>query len=385
MTTSRLRFSTDDSLVLLHNYGLHVLLGGRNAVFNVSVAPLHVAHRYEWATSNHDRLECTKKTTSLEFGSVNFICEHGYANATKLPDSRHLCDNYIRTFYLAQRGFVVCGTHGLNPTCANFLEGERSSTASTLWNSDETADPAPGPRRIFAGDGLAPHAPDVIAPFLFSGRYLYTANAPDYSSTELLLMRKDPLKSGTADMLRTGRGESQTDGAQFVKLTENKNEVLAFFSEPPSESEGCGLRRVARIGRVCRDDTGGTGKHQHEWTSFVKSRLDCAIEGKDQDTLYFNQLASVTAGAHFLYGAFRSQLAGLGSSAICAYSRATVSQTMAGAFRNKKANCPRANDTYEHTYIRNNPLLPTKLSTSPLFVHYGSDRFAEILIQENVV
>ncbi|EPB68614.1 sema domain protein [Ancylostoma ceylanicum] len=309
--TSRLRFSTDDSLVLLHNYGLHVLLGGRNAVFNVSVAPLHVEFRYEWATSNHDRSECTKKTTSL-----------------------HLCDNYIRTFYLAQRGFVVCGTHGLNPTCANFLEGERT---------------------------------------------------PDYSSTELLLMRKDPLKVGTSDMLRTGRGESQTDGAQFVKLTENKNEVLAFFSEPPSESEGCGLRRVARIGRVCRDDTGGTGKHQHEWTSFVKSRLDCAIEGKDQDTLYFNQLASVTAGAHFLYGAFRSQLAGLGSSAICAYSRATVSQTMAGAFRNKKANCPRANDTYEHTYIRNNPLLPNKLSTSPLFVHYGSDRFAEILTQENVV
>ncbi|RCN29116.1 sema domain protein [Ancylostoma caninum] len=299
----------------------------------------------------------------------------------------HLCDNYIRTFYLAQRGFVVCGTHGLNPTCANFLEGERSiiSCGGCPWNS---------PRRIFAGDGLAPHAPDVIAPFLFSGRYLYTANAPDYSSTELLLMRKDPLKSGTADMLRTGRGESQTDGAQFVKLTENKNvgisaqtntenrrkeltrrhntidaqrivslnEVLAFFSEPPSESEGCGLRRVARIGRVCRDDTGGTGKHQHEWTSFVKSRLDCAIEGKDQDTLYFNQLASVTAGAHFLYGAFRSQLAGLGSSAICAYSRATVSQTMAGAFRNRKANCPRANDTYEHTYIRNNPLLPTNLA-----------------------
>ncbi|KAK6730318.1 hypothetical protein RB195_007030 [Necator americanus] len=342
--TSRLRFSTDDSLVLLHSYGLYVLLGGRNAVFNVSIAPLSIAFKYDWATSSNDRLECTKKTTSL-----------------------HLCDNFIRTFYLTQTGFVVCGTHGLNPTCANFVEGERS------------------PRRMFAGDGLAPHAPDVIAPFLFSGRYLYTANAPDYSSTELLLMRKDPLKVGTSDMLRTGRGESQTDGAQFVKLTENKNEVLAFFSEPPSESEGCGLRRVARIGRVCRDDTGGTGKHQHEWTSFVKSRLDCAIEGKDQDTLYFNQLASVTTGAHFLYGAFRSQLAGLGSSAVCAYSRATVSQTMASAFRNKKANCPRANDTYEHTYIRNNPLVPTKLSTSPLFVHYGSDRFAEILIQENIV
>uniref|UniRef100_A0A183FY86 Sema domain-containing protein n=1 Tax=Heligmosomoides polygyrus TaxID=6339 RepID=A0A183FY86_HELPZ len=247
---------------------------------------------------------------------------------------QHLCDNYIRTFYQTHSGFVVCGTHGLNPTCANFVERDKP---------------------------------------------------PDYSSSELLLMRKDPLKFGTSDMLRTGRGETQTDGAQFVKLTENKHEVLAFFSEPPTESEGCGLRRVARLGRVCRDDTGGSGKHQHEWTSFVKTRLDCAIEGKDQDTLYFNQLASVAPGAHFVYGAFRSQLAGLGSSAVCAYSRATVSQRMASAFRNKKAACPRANDTYEHTYIRNNPLISTKLSTSPLFVHYGKDRFAEILVEENVV
>ncbi|KHJ83852.1 hypothetical protein OESDEN_16443 [Oesophagostomum dentatum] len=58
---------------------------------------------------------------------------------------------------------------------------------------------------------------------------------------------------------------------------------------------------------------------------------------------------------------------------------------MAGAFRNRRANCPRANDTYEHTYIRNNPLVPTKLSNSPLFVHYGNDRFTEILVQESVV
>ncbi|KAJ1371863.1 Sema domain [Parelaphostrongylus tenuis] len=342
--TSHLRFAADDSLVLLHNYGLHVLLGGRNAVFNVSIIPLAVVFKYEWPTSDDDLLECTKKTISLNF-----------------------CDNYIRTFYLTHSGFVVCGTHGLNPTCANFVERERN------------------PRRTFAGDGLAPYAPDVVAPFLFSGRHLYTANAPDYSSSELLLMRKDPLKLGTSDMLRTSRGETQTDGAQFVKLTENKHEVLAFFSEPSSENEGCGLRRVARIGRVCRDDSGGFGKHHHEWTSFVKSPLDCAIEGKDQDTLYFNQLTSVAAGTQLIYGAFRSQLAGLGSSAICAYSRTTISQRMAGAFRNKKAACPKANDTYEHTYIRNKPLILTRLSTSPLFVHYGKDRFTEILIQEDVV
>ncbi|WKX92254.1 hypothetical protein Q1695_010355 [Nippostrongylus brasiliensis] len=343
--TNRLRFASDDSLVLLHNYGLHVLLGGRNAAYNVSIAPLSLVFKYEWSTAERDLLECTKKTTSL-----------------------HLCDNYIRTFYPTHSGgFVVCGTHGLNPTCASFVEGDKRV------------------RQTFPGDGLAPHGPDVVAPFLFSGRHLYTANAPDYSSSELLLMRKDTSKFGTSDMLRTGRGETQTDGAQFVKLTENKYEVLAFFSEPPTDTEGCGLRRVARVGRICRDDTGGTGKHQHEWTSFVKSRLDCAIEGKDQDTLYFNQLASIAPGTHFVYGAFRSQLAGLGSSAVCAYSRSTMSQRMASAFRNRKSTCPRANDTYEHTYIRNNPLISTKLSTAPLFVHYGKDRFSEILVQENVV
>ncbi|VDM62861.1 unnamed protein product [Angiostrongylus costaricensis] len=384
--TSRLRFAADDSLVLLHNYGLHVLLGGRwNVIFNVSITPLAVVFKYEWPTSDEDLLECTKKTTSLVSELSYVFCKLRRTNKyeeqkdefveigkdenahSSLPLDGNFCDNYIRTFYLTHSGFVVCGTHGLNPTCANFVERERS------------------PQKTFAGDGLAPHAPDVVAPFLFSGRHLYTANAPDYSSTDLLLMRKDPLKVGTSDMLRTSRGETQTDGTQFVKLIENKHEVLAFFSEPSSESEDCGLRRVARIGRVCRDDTGGSGKHHHEWTSFVKSPLDCAIEGKDQDTLHFNQFASVAAGMQLIYGAFRSQLAGLGGSAICAYFRATVSQRMASAFRNRKTACPKANDTYEHTYIRNNPLIPTKLSTSPLFVHYGKDRFSEILVQEDVV
>ncbi|KAK6047565.1 hypothetical protein COOONC_14931, partial [Cooperia oncophora] len=63
--TGRLRFANDDSLVLLHNYGPYVLLGGRNAIFNVSITPLSLIFKYEWPTSENDMLECTKKTTSL--------------------------------------------------------------------------------------------------------------------------------------------------------------------------------------------------------------------------------------------------------------------------------------------------------------------------------
>nr|CDJ95391.1 unnamed protein product [Haemonchus contortus] len=63
--TGRLRFANDDSLVLLHNYGPYVLLGGRNAVFNVSITPLSLIFKYEWPTSENDMTECTKKTTSL--------------------------------------------------------------------------------------------------------------------------------------------------------------------------------------------------------------------------------------------------------------------------------------------------------------------------------
>ncbi|KAK6012518.1 hypothetical protein OSTOST_22333, partial [Ostertagia ostertagi] len=63
--TGRLRFASDDSLVLLHNYGPYVLLGGRNAIFNVSITPLTLIFKYEWPTSENDMSECTKKTTSL--------------------------------------------------------------------------------------------------------------------------------------------------------------------------------------------------------------------------------------------------------------------------------------------------------------------------------
>ncbi|VDO69612.1 unnamed protein product [Haemonchus placei] len=192
--TGRLRFANDDSLVLLHNYGPYVLLGGRNAVFNVSITPLSLIFKYEWPTSENDMTECTKKTTSLK---CRFQCEYHttifdlqirmayigkrhdgmhekdhiigacLSRQLRQPPSKnlgnlrifqHLCDNYVRTFYSTHAGFVVCGTHGLNPTCANFAERDRRA------------------RQTFAGDGLAPHAPDVVAPFLFSGRYLYTAN-----------------------------------------------------------------------------------------------------------------------------------------------------------------------------------------------------------------
>lgn len=41
----------------------------------------------------------------------------------------------------------------------------------------------------------------------------------------------------------------------------NFQEVLFFFSESPMEAEGCGLHKVARVGRVCEDDPGGRYHH----------------------------------------------------------------------------------------------------------------------------
>uniref|UniRef100_A0A1I7XQ88 Sema domain-containing protein n=1 Tax=Heterorhabditis bacteriophora TaxID=37862 RepID=A0A1I7XQ88_HETBA len=317
----------------------------RNAAFNVSIHDISILRKINWATAADDRADCAKKTTSL-----------------------NSCDNFIRTFYPFESGFVLCGTHGLHPTCAEFL-----------YNAE-------GVQRTFAGNGLAPFAQDIKAPFVYAANFLYTANAPHYSSPEPLILRKDTLRAGTNDILRTDRGERQFEGAQFVGLIENGHEILSFFSEPPSESEGCGLRRVARVGRVCRSDPGGQGKHQNEWTSFVKARLDCYIEEKDQDTLYFNQLASICPSTRSFFGAFRSQLAGLGASAVCMYSRATISRQMGAVFNNSRiSTCPRAIGTYEHIFIRSNPLIQKRMNAAPIFVHYGQDRFQFILVQEDVI
>ncbi|VDK36753.1 unnamed protein product, partial [Gongylonema pulchrum] len=97
------------------------------------------------------------------------------------------------------------------------------------------------------------------------------------------------------------------------------------------EHEVCGGSGAtfSRIGRLCRSDYGGPRSYANEWTSFVKARLNCSIPGNYP--FYFDQIEATAVPingryssenkqfARLVYAVFRSPLAGISSSAICAF------------------------------------------------------------------
>ncbi|NWR39648.1 SEM6C protein, partial [Tachuris rubrigastra] len=80
----------------------------------------------------------------------------------------------------------------------------------------------------------------------------------------------------------------------FVQVLPYGPYVYFFFREVAVELSALGKVLVARVGRVCRNDRGGSPRVlERRWTSFLKLRLHCPVPG---DTVfYFDVLEAVTA------------------------------------------------------------------------------------------
>ncbi|CAI2303619.1 unnamed protein product [Caenorhabditis sp. 36 PRJEB53466] len=354
--TQTLSYPPNEKLVVLYKFADDsVLLGGRNRVYNVSIRSMTETNRYEWTASEDARSNC--------------------AAISQNPSS---CENYIRTYFeLTNNTFILCGTHGLQPTCAEFKRGNRE------------------PVRLIPAVGMSPIDADSSAPFIRSNENIITVNVAELSSSEPLLIRRNVIKmwKGIENdvILRTSRGLSSFEQATFLSMHRVEKEVLFFFSESPMEAEGCGLHKVARVGRVCEDDPGGRLSYAKEWSSYAKARIECSIEEHDTDTFYFNQFAGVAESPSSFYGAFRSQLAGIGASAICKYSKKKISKGFASGFKDSSASssmapdtCQRATDLEELSKLRLKPLIKQKISANPIYIFHGKDRFVSVLAQEDV-
>ncbi|CAI4221271.1 unnamed protein product [Auanema sp. JU1783] len=340
--STNIKFKDDSQLTILHNYGSHVLLGGRNAVYNVSLHHMAITYSYVWPTSRESYEECTLIT-----------------NAN--------CHNYIRSYYMkSPTRIVFCGTHGRHPTCKEFEV--LSSRSFNEWE----------------GVGLSPFIEDESNPFLNAHGQIFAVNVPEYSGTDAILLRMNTSKSD--NMIRTARRESVFDDAKVLALEPNGNELFTFFAETPSEREEYGQKRVARVARVCMDDPGAE-YHKDEWSSFAKARIECGIKEMDMNTLYFNLLVSVSPTSDYFIGAFRSQLAALNGSAICLFRRKDLSHTFRSAFTSSPKNsnrCPRAVSRDEQTKMRGKPLINSSVFSTPSFHYYGNDLFTSIAVEENV-
>ncbi|CAB3410883.1 unnamed protein product [Caenorhabditis bovis] len=351
--TRQLLFQEDDNLVVLHKSNGYIFLGSSNRAYNVSISDMKVVNTYEWVTSEATRRNC--EDISLTISD---------------------CNNYIRSFFtLSTRSFLMCGTHGMKPSCAEFNYGQKNPITTKFVV------------------GLAPVSSNGTSPFHQSGQNIITATVPDLASSEPFLLRRkirDIWREDdeeNANILRTPRGLGTFEQAEILSMHKNRQELTMFFTETPVISEECGHRVVPRVARVCIDDQGGRGNYKSEWSSFVKARVECVLEEDGADTFHYNQLKSISETHQNFYGAFRSELAGIGASAICKYSKQEISQSLSSAFHSIRSDqCSKANDFDELSRLRLNPLIKKRIKSHPIFSYYGKgkEKFIYVLPQEQV-
>ena len=76
----------------------------------------------------------------------------------------------------------------------------------------------------------------------------------------------------------------------------------------------------SRVARVCKSDQGGPHKFRDNWTSFLKTRLNCSVPG--EQPFYFDEIQSTSGlvDGHLIYGVFTTPDNSISGSAICAFS-----------------------------------------------------------------
>ncbi|XP_047364809.1 semaphorin-1A-like isoform X2 [Vespa velutina] len=284
---------------LLERASTSILIGARNAIYNISLHDLTeiIDQRFQWSSSGAHRELCNLKGRSDDE-----------------------CQNYLRVF--GRQGpnkFLVCGTNAYKPLCRQFTIKDG---AYTLKSEMEAL-------------GLCPHDPRHNSTAVFVEGQLYAATVADFTGGAPLILR---------EKIRTERSDlNQLNGPNFVSSFAYEDYVFFFYRETAVEYMNCGKAVYSRVGRVCQHDKGGPHAFSDRWTSFLKARLNCSVPG--EYPFYFNEIQStsdVTEGFYagnrtrLVYGVFTTPVNSIGGSAICAFSMNSVLEVFQGAFKEQE-------------------------------------------------
>ncbi|XP_037082260.1 semaphorin-1A-like [Pollicipes pollicipes] len=293
--------SHNDHFKLLEKDGNTLLIGARNIVFNISLSDFteRREERLEWHSEQQDVQLCINKGLDEE-----------------------ACHNYIRV--LAKRGddeLFVCGTNSYKPKCRSYKKEPELGYVPQGGERD--------------GRGLCPYDPKHNSTVTFVGGELYAGTVADFAGSDPLLYRH-PLRTQQFEL-------KQLNAPSFVGSMEHGDHVYFFFRETAVEYINCGKRVYSRVARVCKKDKGGSKKHKHSWTSFLKSRLNCSIPG--EYPFSFDEIQSISAvqsGVYggrpeeILYAVFTTPSNSIPGSAICAFRMADIVETFNGAFKHQQ-------------------------------------------------
>ncbi|XP_056270272.1 semaphorin-6B isoform X2 [Pseudoliparis swirei] len=231
------------------------------------------------------------------------------------------CRNFMKVLLSRQGGLFVCGTNAFNPLCANY-------TGDTLEMVGDTV----------SGMARCPYDPKHANVARFAEGNLFTATVTDFLAIDAVIYRS----LGDSPALRTVKHDSKWfREPYFVNAVEWGPHVYFFFREIAMEFNYLEKVMVSRVSRVCKRDLGGSQRVlEKQWTSFLKTRLNCSVPGDSH--FYFNLLHSTSSiismhGRDIILGVFSTPANSIPGSAVCAFDMEELAGVFEGRFKEQKS------------------------------------------------
>uniref|UniRef100_A0A4W5K6V2 Semaphorin 6A n=1 Tax=Hucho hucho TaxID=62062 RepID=A0A4W5K6V2_9TELE len=232
------------------------------------------------------------------------------------------CHNFIKVL-LQQNDdtLFVCGTNAFNPSCRTY----KMDTMELLGEE-------------ISGMARCPYDAKHSNIALFADGKLYSATVTDFLAIDAVIYRS----LGDSPTLRTVKHDSKClKEPYFVQAVNYGDFIYFFYREIAMEYNTMGKVVFPRVARVCKNDRGGSQRVlEKQWTSFLKTRLNCSIPGDSH--FYFNILQAVTDVIHIngrdvVMATFSTPYNSIPGSAVCAYDMAEVANAFMGRFKEQKS------------------------------------------------
>ncbi|EMP27983.1 Semaphorin-6D [Chelonia mydas] len=235
---------------------------------------------------------------------------------------RDECYNYIKVLVPKNdQTLFACGTNSFNPMC-------RTYKISSLEQEGEELN----------GQARCPFDAKQTNVALFADGNLYSATVADFQASDAVIYRSLGERS---PVLRTIKYDSKwLREPHFLHALEYGNYVYFFFREISMEYTTLGRVIFSRVGRVCKNDMGGSPRVLEKyWTSFLKARLNCSVPG--DAFFYFDVLQAITDvfqvnGRPAVFGVFTTEPNSITGSAVCAFYLDDIERAFTGKFKEQK-------------------------------------------------
>lgn len=283
-----------------------VVVGARDALYRLRLDRLTRLEKASW-TAPPDRVDlCLTKGQSEE-----------------------ACRNYVKVLVTNGKRLFTCGTNAFSPQCT---WREMENINNVLQRVPGLGKCPPNPRTNSTAFLSA------SGPAAGAGQF-YVAGTIDFSGLDAALVR-----SGTGGGGGGGGGggapmrSSQYDSKwfndpQFVGSFETESHLYFVFRENAVEYMNCGKAVYSRIGRICKNDAGGSLILKDSWTTFIKARLNCSLPGEYPFYLSEVQGMAVLENEKVLYATFATSRDSIPATAVCAFNMTAILAAFAGPFK----------------------------------------------------